>query len=340
MRSDRRRLLKAALSASALSAGLGPLAAKAQRSDEDPYRIFMITWRGWEDSSQGFADYLDRRGINAELIVRDAERDRSNVETFVAEAKEVRPDLVYTWGTTTALTAFGPWNDIDQDRHITDIPSVFNIVSTPIGSGLIRSFDDPRPNLTGTLYLVPVETQMRTIESYGNYGRIGMIFNEQESNSRLTVEAVQSLGPEQGIETLALPVPLNAEGDPDPTTIPELVGVLAEQEADWLYIPPDSFLNVNREMLTDSVLQAGIASFAGAENFIRDASGLVGLVSRYYNVGQYAGYLAEQILTGIATPEEIPVRNLDRFSLLVNQQTARTLNFFPPLSMLSLAEFV
>jgi len=328
------------MGASTLVAGLSPLVGKAQHSVENPYRIFMITWRGWEDGSQGFSDYLERRGVPVELIVRDAERDRANVETYVAEAKELRPDLVYTWGTTTALTAFGNWDDVDPERHITDIPSVFNIVSTPVGSGLVRDFDAPRENLTGTLYLVPVETQMRTIESYGNLGRIGMIFNELESNSRLTVERVQALGLEQGFETIALPIPIGTDGTPDQTAIPVLAAELSELETDWLYIPPDSFLNVNRAVLTESVTDLGIASFAGAENFIRDASGLVGLVSRYYNVGQYAGYLAEQILTGAAEPAEIPIRNLDRFSLLVNQQTAQSLNFYPPLSMLSLAEFV
>ncbi|MEM7442339.1 MAG: ABC transporter substrate-binding protein [Pseudomonadota bacterium] len=340
MRADRRQILQGLLGASALAAGLSPAVGRAQRGEDDSYRIFMITWRGWEDGSQGFEDYLTRRDIPVELIIRDAARDRANIEAFVQEAKELQPDLVYTWGTTTALTTFGRWDQVDPELHITEIPGVFNIVSTPVESGLIRGYDEPRPNLTGTLYLVPVETQLRTIESYGNLGRIGMVFNELESNSRLTVERVQLVATEQGIETIATPVPLLANGTPDASAIPDLVADLADQQADWLYIPPDSFLNVNRDSLTGIATELGLPSFAGAENFIRDARGLVGLVSRYYNVGQYAAYLAERILTGSATPGEIPVRNLERFSLLVNRQTAQSLSFYPPLSMLSLAEFV
>lgn len=339
MRHDRRAILQGLLGASAAGAGLGALPLAAQQAP-DPFRIFMITWRGWEDSSQGFADYLERRGIPVELIVRDAESDAAKVAAHVAEAKEIRPDLVYTWGTTTALTAFGRGDEVDPDLHITDIPSVFNIVSTPIESGLVQAYDAPRPNLTGTLYLVPVETQLRTIESYGNLGRIGMVYNAQESNSRLTVGQIEALGAAQGFETIAEPVPLNAAGNPDPAQIPDLVANLAAQDISWLYIPPDSFLNVNRAALTGAATGLGIPTFAGAENFIRDAEGLVGLVSRYYNVGQYAGYLAEQILVGAASPGALPVRNLDRFSLLVNQQTAHALDFYPPLSMLALAEFV
>lgn len=339
MRHDRRAILQGLLGASAAGAGLRALPLAAQQA-QHPFRIFMITWRGWEDSSQGFADYLERRGIPVELIVRDAESDPAKVASHVAEAKQIRPDLVYTWGTTTALTAFGRDDEVDPNRNITDIPSVFNIVSTPVESGLVKAYDAPRPNLTGTLYLVPVETQLRTIGSYGNLDRIGMVFNELESNSRLTVGQIVALGAQQGFETIAEPVPLNAAGNPDPTQIPDLVANLVDQEISWLYIPPDSFLNVNRAALTGTATELGIPTFAGAENFIRDAKGLVGLVSRYYNVGQYAGYLAEQILVGQVSPGALPIRNLDRFSLLVNQQTAHALNFYPPLSMLALAEFV
>jgi len=339
IRNDRRAIL-GLLGAGVVGAGLGGVAVRAQPAPDRPFRIFMITWRGWEDGSQGFADYLERRGIPVELIVRDADRSRRTVEALVAEAKKIGPDLVYTWGTTTALTAFGRWDDADPERYITDIPSVFNIVSTPVQSGLVRSYDEPRHNLTGTLYLVPVETQLRTIQSYGNLGSIGMVYNELESNSRLTVAEIAALGTAQGFETIAVPVPLSDAGSPDPTQIPDLVAGLFEQDISWLYIPPDSFLNINRATLTGSATELGIPTFAGAENFIRDAEGLVGLVSRYYNVGQYAGYLAEQILVGGIEPGALPIRNLDRFSLLVNQRTAKALNFYPPLSMLALAEFV
>ena len=327
----------------ALGALAGALALASPRREarsQRPQRIFMITWRGWEDGSQGFKDYLQRRNVAVELIVRDAARSRERVEAFVAEAKAIQPDLVYTWGTTTALTTFGRWDEADPARYITDIPGVFNIVSTPVASGLVRSLDEPPPNLTGTLYLVPVETQFRTIESYQAFERIGMVYNELESNSRQTVAEVGRLGEAQGFRTFPMPVPLDDAGAPDPGALPATVQALKDEQVDWMYIPPDSFLNINRDVLTASARDAGLPTFAAAENFVRDAAGLVGLVSRYYNVGQYAGYLAEQILLAGKSPGEIPIRNLERFSLLVNLETARQLQFYPPLAMLAIAEFV
>ena len=324
----------------AAAGSLAAVAARKPLAQGQRYTIYMVTWRGWEDGSQGFEDYLERRKLPVDLVVRDCERDADAIPGFVAEAKELQPDLVYTWGTTTALGVFGRLGEVDPARNITEIPGVFNIVSTPIEAGLVAAYDEPRPNLTGALYLVPIETQLRTMRAYGPVDKVGMVYNELEANSRLTVGRMQALGEAEGFATEAFPMPLDDAGTPDVEALPEQVRLAEAGGSDWLYIPPDSFLNVNRDILTAAARDAGLPTFASAENFIRASHGLVGLVSRYYNVGQYVGYLAEQILVGGRSPGELPIRNLDRFSLIVNMTTAHDLGFYPPLSMLSIAEFV
>lgn len=336
-----RRSVLTGLAAGAATAVLPTLspAGKAQAAD-GPFRIFMITWRGWEDASQGFKDYLERRGVPTELIVRDAGASREKVAEYVEEARDTRPDLVYTWGTTTALAAFGRAGEVDPATHITEIPSVFTIVSEPIGSGLVNAYDQPRPNLTGTLYMPPIETQLRTIQAYGEFGALGTVFNAQESNARFTINEIGRLAQRDGFRLIEEPAETGVDGLPDPASIPEKVRRVKEQGAEWLYIPPDSFLNVNRDLLTGAATEIGLPSFAGAENFIRHSHGLLGLVSRYYNVGQFTGYIAERILVEGRSPAEIPIESLDRFSLLVNMQSAHALGFYPPMSMLTIAEFV
>lgn len=335
------RLTRRDVVAGMAAAGTLPVVRNARaQASERRYMVYMITWRGWEDASQGFRDYLERRNLPIDFVIRDCEQSAAAIPDFVAEARSLAPDLVYTWGTTTALNVFGRLGEVDPARHITDIPSVFNIVSTPVEAGLVEALDRPRAYLTGALYLVPVETQLRTMSSYAPVTRVGMVYNAKEANSRLTVAEVEAQGLLQGFATLAFPVPLLPDGAPDVAALAGEVVRLKAEGADWLYIPPDSFLNVNRELLTAAARDAGLPSFAGAENFIRAAHGLVGLVSRYYNVGQYVGYLAEQILIDGRLPGELPIRNLDRFSLIVNMATAHSLRFYPPLSMLSIAEFV
>ncbi len=73
---------------------------------------------------------------------------------------------------------------------------------------------------------------------------------------------------------------------------------------------------------------------------VRDSHGLIALASAYYNVGQLAGYQAEQILAHGAMPGDLDVLGLDRFSVLANIDTARRLDLYPPILLLRYAEIV
>jgi len=325
----------AGLTAGTLLAGSPALLHAGQRR-----RIAMILFRGWEDACEGFRAYLDSRGLDAELIVRDVDRDRSRIPGIVAEVKEMRPDLVYVWGTTTAVETLGPWDAPDRDRFITDIPAVFNIVTEPVGNGIIRSLAEPGRNATGTLYIVPVDIQLRAMASYLPFRKIGLVYNPQERNSLLTIAGLEEQAPVMGFELMALPATLDGAGRPSGDSIPGLLEQIARWGADWLYIPPDSFLQANRAVLTDTALALGLPSFTSTEPYIRTAGALFGLVCRYYTIGQFTAAKAERILRDGVPPAAIPVETLNRFSLLVNMDAARRLDRFPPMNILRIAEVV
>lgn len=57
-------------------------------------------------------------------------------------------------------------------------------------------------------------------------------------------------------------------------------------------------------------------------------------------VAQLAGFQAEQILVEGQPPGDLEVLGLDRFTLLVNIETARALDLYPPMLLLRNAEIV
>jgi len=63
-------------------------------------------------------------------------------------------------------------------------------------------------------------------------------------------------------------------------------------------------------------------------------------VSHYYNVGLFAGFKAEKILLRSTRAGDIPIETLKRFSFLVNMETARKINFYPPVMILKFAEII
>jgi putative ABC transport system substrate-binding protein len=89
-------------------------------------------------------------------------------------------------------------------------------------------------------------------------------------------------------------------------------------------------------MITPS---ASVPTFASTEQLMQ-AGALSGLVSRYYNVGQFTAYKAEQILVQKMAASAVPVETLKRFSYQIRMPAAKRLNLPPPLPMMSYAELI
>ncbi|WP_096703476.1 ABC transporter substrate-binding protein [Magnetospirillum sp. 15-1] len=330
-----RRLFALALTLLVLVAA--PPAGAAEPAAK-PFRIYMALWRGWEDAAQGFKDYFANQGIPVELIIRDAGQDKAKLKDFVAEAKALKVDLVFTWGTTVSEEMLGRFDAVDPEQHITDIPAVFAVVSQPVG-GVVPSLSSSERNITGTLYLVPMETQVNLIQSYRPVKRLGMIYNPLERNSQVAAEQLEGIGKAVGFDVVALPLEV-AEGRPRAASIPVKVAEIKAARVDFLYIPPDTFLNVNRDILTQAALEHGIPTFAAAENPVVTSKAMFGGVYRYYTVGQLTAYKAEQILVRKIAPKDIPIDAPKRLSVLINMPVVRQIGLFPPMKLMGLAEII
>ena len=330
----RRRLFLGAVAAALLIAG--PAVAEQPAK---PYRIYMALWRGWEDAAQGFKDYFTNQNIPVELIIRDAGQDRSKLPEFVAEAKQLGVDLVFTWGTTVTVDMLGPYDKVDPAKHITDIPAVFAIVSQPVGAKVVPDLASSGRNIAGTSYLVPMDTQINLLQSYRSVRTLGMVYNPLEKNSLVAADELRALGKRDGYDLVVAPVDV-VEGRPVVESIAGKVRDLKVAGVDFLYIPPDTFLNINRDVLTSAALAEKIPSFAAAENPVLSSKAMLGGVYRYYTVGQLTAYKAEQILVHKKAPADLPIDPPKRLSIIINMPVVRALEIYPPMSLLSLAEVV
>lgn len=342
-----RRLIHAVLAVGLLAGSTAFSALAQERPVIDnagkPFRIYMITWRGETDTDRGFADYLKERNIRAELIVRDANRDASKFPEFVAEIREAKPDLVYTWGTGVSLAILGKEESVDPTMNVTGIPAVFANVSQPVGSGLVS---DPRSsgrNITGSFFLVPEEVQLKAMAQYRPFKKVAVLYNEKESNSRLAVAKLKELSRQMSFEILALAAPQGDSGQAEKEAVPAMVAEAAEWNPDFIYIPPDSFMSRNRHHLSRAALGFGIPVFGAAEGSLEQEDDkpshvLMGLISRYYNIGRLSGLQAERILVNHQRPQDMPIEYLSRFSLVLNMNAADALGIYPPMDVLKIAE--
>jgi putative ABC transport system substrate-binding protein len=334
--------LAAALPATVLAQGKLQEAASSKRpAAVKPFRIYAITFRGMTDVEKGFEEYFSSRKIPVQIIYRDLNRDPTRMAGFLDEIRATRPDLVYTWGTSVTLGVIGPYDAVNPSQHITDIPVVFTLVASPTLAKIVSEKDPTgRHNVTGVVHVAPVEAQIKAMASYRPFQTLGVLYTPTEQNSVVVLGEIRKIGRANGFDTVSRTFRMDANRKVTAEGAADLVRELKEAKAQWLYLPPDSFLGtLAQDVIIPAAMEAGLPTFASTEQLMQ-AGALSGLVSRYYNVGQFTAHKAEQILIGKQVPSSIPIEPLKRFSYQVRMSAAEKLKLPPPLPMLGYAEMV
>ncbi|MRV71542.1 ABC transporter substrate-binding protein [Duganella sp. FT92W] len=331
---------RAFIETAALAGCIAPRAWAVTPAPARPFRIYMILFRGETAVEKGFRNYFDVNRIPVELIVRDVALDVAKVPGLVAEARALKADLIYTWGTPITLAVAGKQGDVDPAKHVTDIPIVFTMVASPVGSGLVKSLASSGRNLTGACHVVPAVQQLSAVRAYRRFDRLAIIYNPAEPNSVQNVKELRAVAAQEHFQLIERPVPLDAKGQPVASALPGMVEQLPSAGVQLLYIGPDSFLAANRKVLTEAALAHRLPTFSATEVALRDGKALFGLVSGYENVGRLTAHKAAQILAQGRLPASIPVETLARFSYLVNMSVAAELDLYPPLKVINYAELL
>ncbi len=305
-----------------------------------PFRIYMILFRGETPVEAGFTDYFRAQGIPVEFIVRNVDRDINRVPELIREARALRPDLIYLWGTPVTVAVCGAIGKVDPQKHVLDIPIVFTMVSSPEGAGLIAKRGPSGRNITGVSHVVPIDRQLDAIRAYRKFSSLAVMFNPAESNSKQSVDELKAISQRGNFKLLEFPVPLDDKKRPMAAALPDLIGEIALRRPDYLYLGADSFLAENRQVVTETALRLRVPVYSATEVMLRDGKALFGLVSPYRNVGQLAAYKAALILQGQQKPRDIPVETLSSFSYIVNISVAGRLNFYPSLKVVNFAEVI
>jgi putative ABC transport system substrate-binding protein len=331
------RALLALIAFAAMLAADGDARAQIQSR---PYRIYAITFRGMTDVEKGFQDYFAARRIPVQITFRDLNRDNTRMPGFLEEIRRTKPDLVYTWGTSVTLGVVGTYDQVDPAVHITDVPVVFTLVAAPVLAKIVRDLKNPGRNVTGVYHVAPTEAQIRAMASYRPFKSLGILYTPTEQNSVVVVEEVREVSKRLGFSVIAKPLKLDANKKVTAEGAPEMIRELKQQNAEWLYLPPDSYLGTQaQKVIIPAAMAVGLPTFASTEQLM-DTGALTGLVSRYHAIGQFTAYKAEQILVNKVPAAKIPVETLTRFALQVRMDVAEALKLPPPLPMFNYAELI
>jgi putative tryptophan/tyrosine transport system substrate-binding protein len=337
--SRRRFVAGVSLASAGLSTGIAA-PAFGQAADGKTFRIAILTPRENIGDVAGFRDFFANARVKIEYDLRVV-TNMPDMPGHVEALKQSRPDLIFTVFTPITQAVLGAHDAVDKSKFITDIPVVFSSVTNPVASKVVSSLEAPGRNCTGTRHIAPLDTQVRTINLMRPLNKLAIIYNAAESNMVVTADELRTLQQPLGFQMLDKPVPQDAEDKPIVSAIPDLVRAAAAEGADFIYIGPDTLVGSNNsKSVADTAMELKIPTFCATELPVRQSNMLMGLVSRAYNVGRFAGYKASEILIGGKSAQAVPVETLKRFSFIIRIPVAQKLNLYPPMRLLNIAEVI
>ncbi|ADZ90049.1 ABC transporter substrate-binding protein [Marinomonas mediterranea] len=313
--------------------------AFAVQDNENKKTVFMAVWRGCEEACQGFHDYL--KGQPVEIVVRNANRDRSKLAGFLEEATALSPDLVVTWGTSVSKAIIGTRNEYGSKTKLGDIPVMFMIVADPLGADIIESHNTSgRPTVAGIRNRVGEDVQIKAMREYFSVDKVGILYSSGELNSVLNTQKLEALSKEMNFDVVKEEYELDSSGKPLPNQFDEKMAQLAAKGADVVYVGSSSYNQTNSDAFTEAAIRHGLPVASAYDSMVTGSSALISVSNKYYLVGQLAANQAAKILFDDAVPGELPIAELSSYSMSINMAVARQMSLYPPIQLLRFADLV
>jgi putative tryptophan/tyrosine transport system substrate-binding protein len=250
-------------------------------------------------------------GQNLRIEYRISHGDTNLSQAYARELVALQPEVLFA-ATNTSMAAL-------HAEH-SNIPTVFSMVSDPVGMHYVESFSKPGGNVTG---FTPFEPSLGgkwvalVKEMTPKLEHIGIVYNpEPGNNSAAFRKSIDEVASKLGIASIKTPTG-------DSSDIDRLIRSLKDVPNSGLIFLPDAITAVRRVQITALVAQCRLPAIYPLRMFC-DAGGLVSYgVNIDKNIGGAASYV-DRILRG-ANAAELPVQAPTEFELVVNEKVARQL---------------
>ncbi len=286
---------------------------------DDGVNIAMILWRGETLAEKGFMDGLSKAaGSEVNFSIFDAKQDVNELGRIITGLDRSKYDLIYTFGTTVSKAVA---------QKITELPVIFNVVSRPVKSGIVKSWKGSGNNLTGVSGMAPMDSVFRTLSLIMQIKKLGFIYNARENNSVVQKEEIAQIKGKYGFRLVDAPI---ESVDKIQATLMKVI----DAKVDAVMFPSDSMVMSNADKLIPVLNKYKIPTIVAVPELVNDNGALLSLGADYYRLGELAAQSAILILKG-QKPADIPSKTVDNLTLTTNFKTAQKLGITFPVQLIN-----
>jgi putative tryptophan/tyrosine transport system substrate-binding protein len=324
VRMKRRTFLGAVASLPAVGAQAQPVAPKLVGYLHSFSPAYMAPFATAVLSGLKEAGYVE--GQNLRIEYRTAEGHYDRLTPLAQELVALKVD---------ALFAAGGSDPAKAAKSVTStIPIVFVSAADPIRAGVVPSLNRPGSNVTG-VSLLGSSLEPKRLEYLSRLAPgdrpIGAMVDPRYPDADLQVAELQKAG--QLIKRPIEIVKAATEAEIDAA-----VAQASERHCGALAVAQDPFFNSHRGQIIGLANRYKLPAIFNQREFV-EAGGLMSYGTSFRDGYRQGGLYLGRILKG-AKPADLPVMQAEKFELVINQRTARTLGLDIPADIAAAADEV
>ena len=253
--------------------------------------------------------YVDGKTITIDYLSADGHGER--FPSLAAECLRLKADIIAV-STTPATQA--------AKKATLTIPIIMIGLGDPVGTGLVDSLARPGGNVTGMSMMVPeVATKRLELlkEALPGISRVLVLSYLADPIAPLQVKAMQQAAGSLGV-TLQIHDIQTADD------LPAAFDAGAKERAEGLIVTAESIFVVQRARVSELAARYRLPAIYPYTIQVADAGGLMAYDVDYPDLERRAATYVDRILKG-AKPSDLPVQQPNKFALVINLKTAKSL---------------
>ncbi len=251
------------------------------------------------------------RNVKFDIMEDNCNLDGSVLEQIIANFMASDVQLMVGVATPVAMAMQGKTED-------SGMPLVFAAVSDPVGAGLVETLDAPGGNLTGTSDYLDTNSVFNLIFALKpDAKKIALLYNPSEDASTAPIEAAKAILDEKGIS-------YKEYSGANVSEVMLAADAIVADEMDAVFTPTDNTIMASELSIYETLAQAGIPHFTGADSFALNGA-FLGYGVDYANLGRETGDMVAEILLDGAAPASTPVKTFDNGTATINTETCEML---------------
>lgn len=287
--------------------------------------IQVVNHNSLDASREGFLRALEEEGYvdgtSMTVIYRNAQGDQATLNSIADYLVGEQVDLILAIATSSAQAVAGKTETI---------PILGTAITDYLSANLVKSYEAPGVNVSGTTDMNPIREQLAMIpELVPQAQTIGLIYTSSEVNSQQQIAIAKAQIEEMGLKYTETTV--NNTND-----VQQAVLSLAEQ-CDAIYIPTDNTLASAMPIVYEVSVDKKIPVVTGAGEMVRQG-GTFTLGLDYEKLGYQTGKMAVRILRDGADIAAMPIESQSDYNYYVNRSATDALGIAVPESLLPYAE--